>query len=183
MFRHLVAVFVVLLLAGCATQRISFPEAEYVGLHLSGDKSLKGSVFLIDQLEEKQIGAGSEVTLEPVTSYSDQWFEVCYLQDKSIRKPDQRYNRYVMRTVADDEGGFLFSGVAPGEYLLTGHQFWSAVNCSAKVMKTEVLVSMKIVIKEDTTVLEIPLTKDYESPVIICDLYTQGDWEVDGDLF
>lgn len=173
----IIAVLLVLLLAGCATQRIPFPEAELAALALAGDKSIKGRVFLIDQLEEEQVGAGSEVTLEPLTSYCEQWYEVSYLGNRSIKSPDPRYDKYVMRTIADGEGRFSLPGLAPGKYLLTAPLMWEAITCSANKVKTKVMISKKISIKEDDTVLEIPLTKEFESPTMICDLYTQGAWE------
>jgi hypothetical protein len=168
---------------GCATQRMPFPAAEYAALHLTGDKTVKGTVFLIDQFEEKQVGAGSEVTLEPVTSYSEQWHEVCYLHNKSIKNPDPRYEKYVMHAKADEEGRFLFTGVAPGEYMLTGPLFWEGVTCSATVAKTKVMICKKITIKDGDSVLDIPLTKKYGSPLVVCDLYNQAAWEKEGDIY
>ncbi|HSH12934.1 MAG TPA: hypothetical protein VLA15_04270, partial [Desulfurivibrionaceae bacterium] len=74
----------ILLLTGCATQRIPFNEAEYATRPKTGDKVVIGTIFLVDQLEEKQVGDHSEITLEPVTSYSNQWFETCYLGNRTL---------------------------------------------------------------------------------------------------
>lgn len=174
---RIIAVFLLFFLPGCATQRIPFPEAELSGLNLSGDKTVKGRVFLIDQLEEKQVGIGSEVTLEPLTAYSEQWYKVSYLQNKSIKKSDPRYEKYVQRTKTDSDGDFLFTGVAPGAYLLTAPLLWKALNCSAIEVKTEVMISLKVNVKDNDSILDIPLTKEYQSPAVVCDLYNQGSWE------
>ncbi len=168
---------VLLLLSGCGTKRIPFPEAELAGIQIAGDISLNGEFFLIDQLEEKQVGSEQEITLEPVSTYSDQWYQVHYLGNCSIQKADPRYEQYVLRTKADKEGKFSFKGVGPGEYYLTGILPWRAQDCSANWVNTKVPVSIKVNIKNNDTVRKIDLTKPYESPPIVCDVYTQGDWE------
>jgi hypothetical protein len=177
MLRKLSSFLSLLLLVGCATQRIPFPAAELSALHLAGDKAVKGTVFLVDQLEERQVGADSEVTLEPVCSYSEHWYEVAYLGNRSLGKPDPRYEKYVRRTTADAAGQFSFTGVAPGAYLLTAPLFWAATTCSGNVAKTKVMIARKITIKADDPVVEIPLTKKYVSSIVVCDLYNQGAWE------
>ena len=181
MREKLIPVLIIFLLSGCATQRIPFPEAEYAGLNLSGDKTVKGKIFLVDQLREEQFGSGSEVTLEPITSYSEQWYEVSYLKNKSIKKPDPNYQKYVMRTTADKNGRYSFPGVAPGKYLLTAPLFWKAIDCAANVQKTKIMISLKINVEEGGSVVIIPLTKEYQSPAVVCDLYTQGAWEKESD--
>lgn len=177
---HKIYLFLFLLIlttAGCATPRIPFPESELVGLQLKGDKTVKGLVFLIDQLEEEQIGAGNEVTLEPVSSYSNQWQEVVYLKNRALGKADPRYNNYVLRVEADEHGKYTLNDVAPGNYYLRSPFFWSAITCSANIAKTKILISKKISIKASDRVLEIPLTKEFTSPTVVCDLYNQSDWE------
>ncbi len=177
MWKKWTAVLIVFLVAGCAAQRMPFPEREYADLDPRGDKTVKGTLFLVDQFEERQVGDGSEVTLEPLTSYSEQWYEVCYLRGKTIQKPDPRYSEYVMRTEADEKGNFSFRNVGVGEYLLTGPVYWTAVTCSATKVDTKVMICKKINVDENDSVVEVPLTREYESPMVICDLYNQGDWE------
>lgn len=166
-----------ILVAGCATPRVPFPESELAGLLLKGDKTVTGRVFLIDQLEEEQIGVDYEVTLEPVSSYSDQWYEVAYIKNSPLKKADPRYDNYILKVEADEQGKYTINNVAPGNYYLSSPFWWKAITCSANVVKTKVLISKKITIRDNDSVLEIPLTKEFTSPTIICDLYTQGDWE------
>jgi hypothetical protein len=166
-----------LLLAGCATQRIPFPEAELSALNLVGDKTVRGTVFLIDQHGEKQVGAGSEVTLEPLSSYSEHWYQFAYLGNRAIGKVDPRYEKYVRRVTADKDGRFSFGGVAPGPYLLTAPLFWRTTTCSINVVKTKVMISNKIAVTAEDRDVDIPLTKKYASPIVVCDLYNQGAWE------
>jgi hypothetical protein len=166
-----------LLLSGCATQRMPFDESDFAGLTLEGDKTISGELFLIDQLEEKQVGDMAEVTLEPVTPYSSQWYEVSYLGNRSLQKPDPRYKRFVRRARTDKEGAFAFTGVAPGEYYLSGTVNWKAATCSGEVVQKKVPVCLKVTVSPDDDKVAVPLTKEYESPTEICGLYNQSDWE------
>lgn len=166
----------VLLLTGCAVQRIPFNEAEYAALPKTGDKVVSGAVFLVDQLEEKQVGAQSEITLEPVTSYSTQWFEASYLGNRTLAAPDQRYNQYVRKTKADQEGNFTFEQVAPGEYYLSGLVKWKAATCSGNVVSKKIPIAQKLSVAEGDSRIETPLTKPFVSPNEICNLYNQADW-------
>ncbi|MBU0480278.1 MAG: carboxypeptidase-like regulatory domain-containing protein [Proteobacteria bacterium] len=170
-------ILLLFILTGCATQRIPFPETELSRITIKGDHTIQGEIFLIDQFEEKQVGIEQEVTLEPVSSYSDQWYTVSYLGNRSIKKADPRYEQYVARTQSDKEGKFSITGVAPGEYYLTGTVGWHAVNCSSEVVVTNVPISNKLTVDNTNRILEVKLTKPYNSPTLICDLYNQGDWD------
>jgi hypothetical protein len=181
MQKILTAILMTMLFAGCATPRIPFPETEFVGIDLSGDKIITGKVFLVDQLEEKQIGSGFEVILEPVSSYSDQWYNIVYTAEKELKKADPRYEKYVKRVTADAEGKYVLKDIAPGKYYLTSPFYWEAIDCAANLLKTKVLISKKITVTETDNDPEIPLTKEFISPTVICDIYTQGKWEQEND--
>ena len=129
------------------------------------------------QLEEKQVGDKTQVTLEPVTPYSNEWYEVNYLGNRSLQKPDPRYNQYVRGAMTNEEGDFTISGVGPGDYYLTGTVNWKAATCSGNVVQKKVPISLKITIKPDDSKVEVPLTKEFISPTEICGLYNQSDWE------
>ncbi len=166
-----------LLLTGCATQRIPFNESEFSNLTIKGDKTITGQVFLVDQLEEKQVGGNTEVVLEPVTSYSNQWYETSYLGNRSLKKADPRYNQYVRRSLTNPDGDFTFNDVAPGEYYLSGIVNWKAATCSGNVVQKKVPIALKITVHKSDTKIELPLTKDFISPTEICGLYNQSEWE------
>ncbi|MDT8335883.1 MAG: hypothetical protein RQ753_09300 [Desulfurivibrionaceae bacterium] len=173
----LLSLLTVVLLVGCATQRMPFPEDKYASLGLDGDKTVKGRIFLIDHLEEKQIGSGVDVSLEPFTAYCNQWYDVVYINGGKLDEPDPGYYKYVKRTKADENGNFTFENVAAGEYLLNATMKWEAVTCSIKKVKTPVMICKKIAIADDDKIVNVELTKDYKSPTVVCDLYNQGDWE------
>jgi hypothetical protein len=179
-YRSLALISVAFLMTACGgIQRVPFPESELAALDLQGDTVITGKVFLIDQFEEEQIAEETTVVLEPVSSYSSQWYEVAYLKDRALAKADPRYEKYLKKASTDKVGQFSLSGIAPGEYLLNSSVFWKAITCSGNVAKTEVLVSKRVSIKGDEKELEISLTREFESPVEICNLYNQSDWNKD----
>jgi len=166
-----------LLLTGCAVKRIPFNESDFTGLQIKGDKTVSGQLFLVDQLEEKQVAGKAEVTLQPVTPYSNQWYEVTYLGTHSIEKADSRYNEYVRRTLTNPEGSFTINDVGPGDYYLSGVVHWKAATCSGNVVQTKIPVCLKVNVAENDTTVNVPLTKEFVSPTEICDLYNQGSWQ------
>lgn len=174
--KALVLLSAVLILTGCAVQRIPFNEAEHSARPAAGDKVVSGTIFLVDQMEEKQVGSGSEITLEPVTSYSNQWYEVSYQGNRSLAKADPRYSRYVLKTKADKEGNFTFAQVAPGEYYLSGVVKWKAATCSGNVVSKKIPICQKVSLAPGDTRVEVSLTKPFVSPSEICNLYNQSDW-------
>ena len=106
--------------------RISFPLSEYKALKQKGTGIIKGQAFLKTRGGDVKKAAGNIVMLNPVTSYSHQWYNVSYLQQKNIAQPDLRNERYIIKTIADAEGKFEFIDVPPGNYYLVTHVFWEA---------------------------------------------------------
>lgn len=129
MKRAFSAVLITAFMTGCATmavvQRPDFDPAEYAGLdERTGTGIVSGQVFLRTRGGEVRYGAGSEVILNPVTSYSRFWYEVGHVQRKQISPPDPRLDRYLITTQADGNGNFRFENVPAGDYYLTSSVFW-----------------------------------------------------------
>ena len=101
-------------------QRIPFPVEEYRQLATYGKGTIKGSVYLTNLLGDKIPGRGTRLYLNPVTSYSDQWFEESYLGGAKMEKADPRLFNYLRFTAADSDGNFAFYGVPSGSYYLIG---------------------------------------------------------------
>jgi hypothetical protein len=119
-------------IASCATMappqisRMSFPEHEYKNLAKSGSAVVKGQAFLKTRGGDVKVAAGNEVILNPVTSYSNEWYEKAYIQHNNLAQPDPRIFNYVMKTVADGSGKFMFKKVPPGQYFVTTVITWEA---------------------------------------------------------
>jgi len=126
-----------LLTQGCESaqpvQRIPFPVDEYAKLpkKCTGSAIVYGQVFLKTMIGEVRYGAGQEVSLLPVTTYSTQAFELRGnwsvdnlhpFPKTQPESPDQRIWEYTDKVQADGEGRFEFTKVPAGEYYV-----WSAV--------------------------------------------------------
>src|SRR5262245_40298090 len=96
----------------CATppvERIPFPREEYAALEKSGSAVVSGQAFLKTRGGDVKTAAGEEVYLNPVTSYSEQWYEVAYTGGRALTEADPSYSDYVQTTIADGDGRFSFS--------------------------------------------------------------------------
>ncbi|WP_240349681.1 hypothetical protein [Pseudomonas putida] len=117
-------------LSGCAgqppLQRPPFPVEEYQKLVLDGAGTVSGQVFMKTVGGDVKYGAGSEVALFPVTSYSNFWYQNGYLQSKPIVPSDERQKKYMKVTQADGNGNFKFTNVAPGDYYVSSMVVWQA---------------------------------------------------------
>ena len=102
-------------------ERISFPVSEYNRIKKTGGSTVSGSVYLHNSHNEQKImGKKVKLYLNPVTSYSRQWYQQSYLGGYKMSKSDKRLYNYLKYTVSNSSGKFNFFGVARGKYYLTG---------------------------------------------------------------
>ena len=119
-------------LGGCAVPqqqivpRAPFPIAEYESLPTSGSGTLTGQVFMRTVGGDVKYGAGSDVYILPVTSYSTQWYTESYLGGQVLGAPDPRAEKGMKLTQADGTGYFKFTDVPPGKYYLSSKVTWQA---------------------------------------------------------
>jgi len=140
-------------------ERIPFPDDEYKKLASTGTAIIKGQAFLKTRGGDVKTAAGNTVLLNPVTSYSNQWYEVGYLQGKPIKEPDPRIYQYVKKQVADGSGRFTFKNVPAGDYYVTVDVFWEApVGYQGSLVRQGGTLSEKIAVKEGEEI-EIILTR------------------------
>jgi len=101
-------------------QRIPFPVAEYSALVRTGKGTVQGHIYLYDAYGTKIYGSKTRLYLNPVTSYSRQWYEQSYINGYKMGKADPRLFNYLRFTASDDQGVFAFYGVPTGSYYLIG---------------------------------------------------------------
>lgn len=101
-------------------ERIAFPTSEYYRLARTGKGTVKGSIYLQDAYEKRIAGASTRLYLNPVTSYSNQWYNESYLGGHKMTKADSRLFNYLKFTASDANGKFAFYGVPSGSYYLIG---------------------------------------------------------------
>jgi len=101
-------------------ERITFPTDEYYRLARSGKGTVSGSIYINGTYDNRVPGANTRLYLNPVTSYSKQWYHESYLGGYKMQKADARLFNYLRFTAADSNGKFAFYGVPSGSYYLIG---------------------------------------------------------------
>ena len=100
--------------------RIAFPTSEYYSLARTGRGTIKGTIYITDSYGSRVFGSGTRLYLNPITSYSKQWYVESYLGGNRMQKADARLFNYLKFTAADSNGNFAFYGVPSGSYYLIG---------------------------------------------------------------
>ncbi len=106
---------------GGRMERIDFPLDEYKHIRKIGRSTVSGTVYLANSYtSDKVMGQKVKLYLNPVTSYSEQWYQESYLGGYKLSKSDPRLFNYLKFTVSNEDGKFNFFGVPTGQYYLVG---------------------------------------------------------------
>jgi len=100
--------------------RIEFPLSEYAYLKRTGKGTIRGTIYVTDAYDKRVPGVSTRLYLNPITSYSEQWYEESYLGGNQMKKADSRLFNYLKFTASDKHGKFAFFGVPSGSYYLIG---------------------------------------------------------------
>jgi len=100
--------------------RIPFPNSEYNRLARTGKGTISGAIYVNDSYGKKVVGSGTRLYLNPVTSYSNQWYNASYIGGAKMQKADSRLFNYLRFTASDTNGKYAFYGVPSGSYYLIG---------------------------------------------------------------
>jgi len=137
-------------------ERIPFPVEEYKYIKKRGRSTVSGTAYLENSdTFEKIRGKKIKLWLNPVTSYSRQWYEESHLRGYKLSKTDKRLYNYLKFTYSNGSGEFNFFGVPAGEYYLTG-SISCAEECGFDEMKSIRLVEE---ISVGSGVTHVDLTK------------------------
>jgi len=102
-------------------ERMPFPVGEYSRLAKRGRSTVSGSIYLLNShSSQKVMGKKVKLYLNPVTSYSEQWYQESYLGGYKLSKTDKRIYNYLKFTMSNSSGRYNFFGVPRGEYFLVG---------------------------------------------------------------
>ena len=102
-------------------ERMAFPVAEYKRLQKRGTSTVRGNIYAENvNSGEKIMGKKVKMWLNPVTSYSNQWYQEDYLGGYKFTKVDKRIYNYMKLEYSKVDGSFNFSGVPRGDYYLVG---------------------------------------------------------------
>ena len=129
MKKLMVLYLVLALLPACAVndltaKRVPFPESEYAGLKTDGSGVIIGQVFIETRFGDRVPKAGAKVVLNPVTSYSTQWYKSTAVMKQRLENPDPRISGFIKEAVTDAEGRFRIVGIPAGEYYLSSPLVW-----------------------------------------------------------
>ncbi len=112
-------------LAGCvvpapapAKRQAAFVESEFAPYAGAGTSTVTGQAFLKTRGGEVRFGAGCEVVMVPVTSYTTETHQRAVMGGERLGPHDSRYATYRRTTIADGNGNFEFRNVPAGEYYL-----------------------------------------------------------------
>lgn len=109
---------------GPAARQATFNEAEYLPYGHPGSASIAGQAFLKTRSGDVKYGAGNDVYLNPVTSYSTEWWNRSVVRGEKLEPPDDRAGRYLKTVIADGEGRFEFKNLPPGDYYVFCPVYW-----------------------------------------------------------
>lgn len=107
-----------------AKRHAPFTESEFAPYSGSGTSAITGQAFLKTRSGEVRFGAGCEVVMVPVTSYTTEFTERAVLRSELLEPPDSRYAAYRRMTIADGHGNFEFRAVPAGSYYLSCPVQW-----------------------------------------------------------
>jgi len=105
---------------GTVIPRIAFPVEEYRRFAKTGNGTVKGVIYLADAYGKRIYGKQTRLYLNPVTSYSKQWYQESYIGGYKMEKADKRLYNYLKFTASNAQGKFAFYGVPSGSYYVVG---------------------------------------------------------------
>ena len=137
-------------------ERMPFPVEEYRHLSKRGRSTVSGKIFITNRFTSDDITKSKvKLWLNPVTSYSRQWYNEVYLGGNKLTKIDKRIFNYLKFTYSSADGHFNFFGIPSGEYYLTA-TIQCSIECGYRKNKSLLLVK-KVYVGRGKT--EVDLTK------------------------
>lgn len=144
-------------LAGCAQppqppyqRQAQFIESEYLSYAGKGTGRLSGQAFTKTRGGDVKFAAGNTIYLNPVTTYSKEWFANGIKANRNMSPPDERAREYRREAIADGNGNFEFSDLPAGDYYVATGIFWE-VPSGQGLQRTGSNVGEKVTIKDGET--------------------------------
>jgi len=135
-------------------ERIPFPVDEYRHLAKRGSSTLSGKIYLENvHTGEKYTKGKIKLWLNPVTTYSQQWYRDSYLGGYKLTKSDSRLYNYLKFTYSNSDGSFNFFGLPRGSYYLT-----ATISCAEECgysSKNSILLVKEVSIGRGRTNVEL----------------------------
>ena len=103
---------------GPAARQAAFNEQEYAQYAYAGTGTISGQVMVRAEGGQTRPAEGSQVSLNPVTSYSTEWWNRTVVGGLNLRSADDREQKYLRTALTDAQGRFVFSDLPRGEYFV-----------------------------------------------------------------
>ena len=100
-------------------KRIPFPVHEYNNLPRTGKAVVEGKILIAGKKDDLVPAKKAKIYLNPITSYSKQWYEESFLGGNKMTKADKRIYNYLLYTVSEKDGKYSFYNVPKGKYYIT----------------------------------------------------------------
>lgn len=97
-------------------RKVVFNEAEYAPFAQGGDAVIEGALCVPLKDGSTKCLANTSVFINPVTSYSDEWYARAWAGRENLQIADERAFRYNITTQTDKNGRFKFENLKPGSY-------------------------------------------------------------------
>lgn len=161
--KKLILLLLPLFFSACVTvsdvgKRPPFPIDEYQSLLKQGTGTVTGQAFFKTRGGDAKKAIGSEVILNPITSYSVFWYENSYLKNAAIEDSDPMLDKFLIKTTADADGKFTFKNVPSGQYFISTKITWEHQESQYVVNTYGGVIAQRITVK-DGEVLEVILTR------------------------
>ncbi|MBC8185923.1 hypothetical protein H8E88_32970 [candidate division KSB1 bacterium] len=139
--------------------RRPFDTAEYKFVKLNGNCEISGEIIVPQRNGADEPCSGCVITLNPATSYSEEFYIKTVQNGIPIEEADLRVLKYIRRAVADDSGNFAFKNIAKGKYYLYSPITYEIRKPTGGYTKTNGYVYKTVYIREKQKV-EIVLKKN-----------------------
>lgn len=123
--------FVAVVAFGCASLKVKPPQprvavfdaTEYAAYAGKGTGKLTGQGFMKTRGGDVKLCAGEAVYLNPVTSYSTEWFNAT-VAGIALEPADPRASEFIRSTLGGADGHFEFNELPAGEYYVMTTVRW-----------------------------------------------------------
>ncbi len=119
MTRWTIVLLVAISMMGCARtydREAQFIQEEYAPYEGKGTAQICGQAYLSLHGGKQHVASGSNVLLAPVTSYTEEAFQIKVLRGRNMVDPDPQAMKFEKHTKTDDEGRFCFAEFTAGDY-------------------------------------------------------------------
>ncbi len=119
MTKWILLILMTLSIMGCARtyeRDAQFIQEEYAPYEGKGTARICGQAYVSLDGGNQHVASGNNVLLAPVTSYTEEAFNIKVVRGRNLVDPDPQAMKFEKYTKTDDEGRFCFADLPAGGY-------------------------------------------------------------------